>query len=1159
MHFMKQVSRKFLEEQVKLSLKEIGMQDVGAGSALSKDDNIDPNRILDTAKIVGPMLKAFFLGSDESYEAVGTYLKDLGLYGVGDTKYITKVLDTIPKLTQGPNAGINQTALRFMDVEPFTGEWSSKLTFKPELVKYFTNLRDRWTPILEKSKSNKNRSSIKSALEGMFRGDGGLEDAADKYNFGTSSSIAKIFQSEDSPSVSIDKQIWQEASDENIERYVDYILQSKDTSKAVEILIMSQFPYLRNLTFKQAYTKLATESDLKTLVTGIISFNKFKENGIKALAGAGDIVASLGTTLAFALKPVIATGRAASLANSILKSQFAAKAANTTAKMIKTLGSGPVQSVALIPIALGLVVEIYMGIKDQIEDLQENLDEYYASYSDKSDEEKLEYYNEYILPLIKDIRNKNAAAMYEFFKATKGDDLQSTDFEKEIKLIASDKTFEKTIHKHFFNFDQDKANAVLSSLNKNLEKRTAEVVANRSKALNVLKQLPKYEKELKSLKGQLESIQSANMSIAIPEFSESENTVKTPEEKPDDSIQDSVELLVFGDSIGDGIRSQLGAKGSAAKNLTTGQILKNMEDFFSSQIKERKENKKTIIISGGINDLNSGASPEKILSNIDKMVSLAKSKGYNVRVVPLLGLRGQKQNEIDQINTALANNPNITLIDKSGIELSDGVHPRDYKDLASRSASGVKYKKSITQPTKTAPKTVAKPKVSKIKPSVKASKYWPMVKNAATSEGLDPYLVMGIIFAESGFNPEAVSGVGAEGLMQLMPTVQKQFGVTDAFDPEQNIRGGIKTFKTIRDKYIPLEMKKANAKIDWNSLSEEQKTRLGLYGYNWGARGIVSKLGMNKFNDIDDFFAKVNAWYLSNHGYDYADKIFNYVNAHGGSYSTLSGQVPVAKTPSKKAVEPLVTSDEKEEKRTDTASIQQQIDKVKKAKNFDEVMMAFIDLFGKSFGSIVRSTSDMVLAHQQLNKENLSNFLKGRVAHLKAIHKANYSNWKKEYEEDLKDPKKKDEADKKMGFYHRPILYTTLRPSGAEKFFSGAINMSLGFEPNTSIVSVDYAGGAQMGPPNTFYKEHRKGNSNYSRFLAELDLLNKATSAIQSKVEDLISSGSDKQEPLREMSKYTGRLSEIVSKTNNGLRDAGTSVSRKAYLLSILDLALRTI
>ena len=63
---------------------------------------------------------------------------------------------------------------------------------------------------------------------------------------------------------------------------------------------------------------------------------------------------------------------------------------------------------------------------------------------------------------------------------------------------------------------------------------------------------------------------------------------------------------------------------------------------------------------------------------------------------------------------------------------------------------------------------------------------------AARRHGLDPDLVMAVVSVESGFHPEAVSPKGAQGLMQLMPRTAESLGVADAFDPEQNLDGGVR-------------------------------------------------------------------------------------------------------------------------------------------------------------------------------------------------------------------------------------------------------------------------------------------------------------------------------------------------------------------------------
>ena len=62
---------------------------------------------------------------------------------------------------------------------------------------------------------------------------------------------------------------------------------------------------------------------------------------------------------------------------------------------------------------------------------------------------------------------------------------------------------------------------------------------------------------------------------------------------------------------------------------------------------------------------------------------------------------------------------------------------------------------------------------------------------AAKLHGVDEAIVRAIIHAESAYNPNALSRVGAQGLMQLMPATARRFGVGNAFDASQNIAGGV--------------------------------------------------------------------------------------------------------------------------------------------------------------------------------------------------------------------------------------------------------------------------------------------------------------------------------------------------------------------------------
>ena len=62
-------------------------------------------------------------------------------------------------------------------------------------------------------------------------------------------------------------------------------------------------------------------------------------------------------------------------------------------------------------------------------------------------------------------------------------------------------------------------------------------------------------------------------------------------------------------------------------------------------------------------------------------------------------------------------------------------------------------------------------------------------------------LVRAVVRKESAYNPCATSIKGAQGLMQLMPSVQAQFGVTDPYDPKQNISAGTRLLKQLLDTY----------------------------------------------------------------------------------------------------------------------------------------------------------------------------------------------------------------------------------------------------------------------------------------------------------------------------------------------------------------------
>lgn len=79
--------------------------------------------------------------------------------------------------------------------------------------------------------------------------------------------------------------------------------------------------------------------------------------------------------------------------------------------------------------------------------------------------------------------------------------------------------------------------------------------------------------------------------------------------------------------------------------------------------------------------------------------------------------------------------------------------------------------------------------------------YGGLVSDAAARYGLDPALLAGLVQQESGWNPLAVSPVGAMGLGQLMPTTAAFLGVADPFDPEQNLDGAARYLASMLARY----------------------------------------------------------------------------------------------------------------------------------------------------------------------------------------------------------------------------------------------------------------------------------------------------------------------------------------------------------------------
>lgn len=85
--------------------------------------------------------------------------------------------------------------------------------------------------------------------------------------------------------------------------------------------------------------------------------------------------------------------------------------------------------------------------------------------------------------------------------------------------------------------------------------------------------------------------------------------------------------------------------------------------------------------------------------------------------------------------------------------------------------------------------------------SSRSSAYADLIEKTSNAFQVESKFVHAIIHTESSYNPNAVSPVGAQGLMQLMPATARRFGVTNPYNPEQNIQGGVSYLRWLLNRY----------------------------------------------------------------------------------------------------------------------------------------------------------------------------------------------------------------------------------------------------------------------------------------------------------------------------------------------------------------------
>lgn len=169
--------------------------------------------------------------------------------------------------------------------------------------------------------------------------------------------------------------------------------------------------------------------------------------------------------------------------------------------------------------------------------------------------------------------------------------------------------------------------------------------------------------------------------------------------------------------------------------------------------------------------------------------------------------------------------------------VKDGI--RTYSSARPPGAAGVSGLRTIAYSyMETCYACGAKPGVSFATVRLNTAAYQAEIAAAARLHGVDEAVVRAIIHAESAFNPNALSRVGAQGLMQLMPATARRFGVADSFDATQNIGGGVK--------YLAWLLKRFNGNLT-----------LAAAGYNAGEGAVDKYKGVPPYSETQRYVQRV--------------------------------------------------------------------------------------------------------------------------------------------------------------------------------------------------------------------------------------------------------------------------------------------------------------
>ena len=664
------------------------------------------------------------------------------------------------------------------------------------------------------------------------------------------------------------------------------------------------------------------------------------------------------------------------------------------------------------------------------------------------------------------------------------------------------------------------------------------------------------------------------------------------------------DVLFVGDSIADGMW-KYGA-GQRGESIAVGgtfsyQILKSLRKYFEEKdggIKEQKS-KKTIVLSAGTNDAYSGSvtnggwlTPKKTNANIDAIVALAKKNGYDIKIMPLIpdGKKNRKTllkqafdpakhaQYIAAVNSHI-DSKGYTTFDSNIQIANDGIHPTaaGYKNLISNALGSISVSKVVgaSGGTSAAAKDLPtfaggvdkinrffnrSPKQMKSLPRTQREaavrKYY-QISGATGRTGLPLEVLVQHIGAESNYiNKDFLGDTNIKagpsyGLGQILRTtgiwLLKQSG-----NPQLPSGTNMVDFLNVASNNLDMTVKQ----FEWNrrylskkswfqKADESQKNLFLLYSYNMGPGGpgkYIKRAGGNidlALNNLNDHYVK--RWKMKD---GYGHKIVRLAGQSTGTVDfddvSVSGGNVVDSGQTGAAQDPEI---QKEKLFSQAAA------SVENITTFEELAKFFWSNFNHTGDRISRFRPKMKTTRGMLEQTDLAKFKEDNVKYLKLLHDRNKGKWKREYDADISaaagDQAKIDLANKKIAYYHRPIVYAYAFTSTMPNFDSTQV--SFAFDPVLGRNSVDFGG------DTTFYKEDYQGDINFQKFISKVKSLLDVNKKLLVKLGDLLESEPEQKKNIDIYVEFIQDFVAVLESSTLILSDKKETALRKGYAISILD------